>query len=220
MEQERIADYLLSLEPEGDALLNELRDYAGTHDVPILRPETESLLRTLMAAKKPGRVLEIGTAIGYSAILMAKAMAKPDIVTIESWEKRIPLAQENLKRAGYEGAVRLIQGDAGKVLKELIREEEGPEGGRGYDLVFLDAAKGQYIHWLPDILRLMNPGALLVADNVMQDFTVMESRFTIPRRERTTHSRMREFLWEIKHRKDLVSSVLPLGDGVSISVKA
>lgn len=220
MEQERIADYLLSLEPEGDALLNELRDYAGTHDVPILRPETESFLRTLMAAKKPGRVLEIGTAIGYSAILMAKAMTKPDIVTIESWEKRIPLAQENLKRAGYEGAVRLIQGDAGKVLKELIREEEGPEGGRGYDLVFLDAAKGQYIHWLPDILRLMNPGALLVADNVMQDFTVMESRFTIPRRERTTHSRMREFLWEIKHRKDLISSVLPLGDGVSISVKA
>lgn len=220
MEQERIADYLLSLEPEGDALLNELRDYAGTHDVPILRPETESFLRTLMAAKKPGRVLEIGTAIGYSAILMAKAMAKPDIVTIESWEKRIPLAQENLKRAGYEGTVRLIQGDAGKVLKDLIREEEGPSGGRGYDLVFLDAAKGQYIHWLPDILRLMNPGALLVADNVMQDFTVMESRFTIPRRERTTHSRMREFLWEIKHRKDLVSSVLPLGDGVSISVKA
>ena len=220
MEQERIADYLLSLEPEGDALLNELRDYAGTHDVPILRPETESFLRTLMAAKKPGRVLEIGTAIGYSAILMAKAMAKPDIVTIESWEKRIPLAQENLKRAGYEGTVRLIQGDAGKVLKELIREEEGPSGGRGYDLVFLDAAKGQYIHWLPDILRLMNPGALLVADNVMQDFTVMESRFTIPRRERTTHSRMREFLWEIKHRKDLISSVLPLGDGVSISVKA
>ena len=220
MEQERIADYLLSLEPEGDALLNELRDYAGTHDVPILRPETESFLRTLMAAKKPGRVLEIGTAIGYSAILMAKAMEKPDIVTIESWEKRIPLAQENLKRAGYEGTVRLIQGDAGKVLKELIREEEGTSGGRGYDLVFLDAAKGQYIHWLPDILRLMNPGALLVADNVMQDFTVMESRFTIPRRERTTHSRMREFLWEIKHRKDLVSSVLPLGDGVSISVKA
>ena len=220
MEQERIADYLLSLEPEGDGLLNELRDYAGTHDVPILRPETESFLRTLMAAKKPGRVLEIGTAIGYSAILMAKAMEKPDIVTIESWEKRIPLAEENLKRAGYEGAVRLIQGDAGGVLKDLIREEEGPSGGRGYDLVFLDAAKGQYIHWLPDILRLMNPGALLVADNVMQDFTVMESRFTIPRRERTTHSRMREFLWEIKHRKDLVSSVLPLGDGVSISVKA
>lgn len=220
MEQERIADYLLSLEPEGDELLNELRDYAGTHDVPILRSETESFLRTLMAAKKPGRVLEIGTAIGYSAILMAKAMAKPDIVTIESWEKRIPLAQENLKRAGYEGAVRLIQGDAGRVLKDLIREEEDPSGGRGYDLVFLDAAKGQYIHWLPDILRLMNPGALLVADNVMQDFTVMESRFTIPRRERTTHSRMREFLWEIKHRKDLVSSVLPLGDGVSISVKA
>lgn len=220
MEQERIADYLLSLEPEGDGLLNELRDYARTHDVPILRPETESFLRTLMAAKKPGRVLEIGTAIGYSAILMAKAMEKPDIVTIESWEKRIPLAQENLKRAGYEGAVRLIQGDAGRVLKDLIREEEGPSGGRGYDLVFLDAAKGQYIHWLPDILRLMNPGALLVADNVMQDFTVMESRFTIPRRERTTHSRMREFLWEIKHRKDLVSSVLPLGDGVSISVKA
>ena len=233
MERQRIADYLSSLECDADELLEEMRTYAETHGVPIVRLETESFLRTMTAAKKPAHILEIGTAIAYSTVVLARAQKDafrqppgkqnvklaeqkssiPRIVTIESWEKRIPLAQENLQRAGLSEAVRLIHGDAGQVLKVLLEE------GHKFDLVFLDAAKGQYLNWLPDILELMREGGILLADNVLQNDTVMEPRATVERRERTTHSRMREFLYEIKHNRALVSSVLTLGDGVSISVK-
>lgn len=249
MEQDRTAEYLSSLEPEQDVLLRDLRTYAETHDVPIVRLETESFLRTLAAAKQPGRILEIGTAIGYSTIVLAgaagfrknaeasaesgsgAALKKQEaaggdaaagrcLLTIESWERRIPLAKENLARAGLSETVRLIHGDAGAVLKELLSDGAYDRTqGRGFDFVFLDAAKGQYVRWLPDILSLMNDGALLVADNVLQDNTVLQSRFTVPRRERTTHARMREFLYEIKHHALLESAVLPLGDGVSLSVR-
>ncbi|MDO4265971.1 MAG: O-methyltransferase [Eubacteriales bacterium] len=225
MNRDRIADYLSSLEPETDELLDEMRTFAVTHDVPIVRLETESFLRTMVHLTHPKRILEIGTAIAYSTIVMAREALSLNgqafVLTIESWERRIPLAQENIRRAGLSDHVELVHADAGAVLREqALRKKAGdlPEEA-GYDLVFLDAAKGQYLHWLPDILCLMRQGALLIADNVMQDGTVMESRFTIPRRDRTTHSRMREFLYEIKHHPELESSVLPLGDGVSISVK-
>ena len=234
MEQQRIADYLSSLECDADELLEEMRTYAEMHGVPIVRLETESFLRTMTALKKPAHILEIGTAIAYSTIVLARAqehalrqsagngnaaetagqiVSKPRIVTIESWEKRIPIARENLRRAGLSEDVRLIHGDAGQVLKELLKE------GHKFDLVFLDAAKGQYLNWLPDILELMKEGGILLADNVLQNDTVLEPRVTVERRDRTTHSRMREFLYEIKHNRALVSSVIPLGDGVSISVK-
>ena len=275
MELQRIADYLSSLECDADELLEEMRTYAELHDVPIVRPETESFLRTMVAAKRPERILEIGTAIGYSTIVMARAQAGavitgpelecggdgtegqcaekkaaagkavqlPCLVTIESWERRIPIAQENLRKAGLSETVQLIHGDAGAVLKALCGEQnlarcsdkeqeaaqrldkaqgfnnKEQETAQQFDLVFLDAAKGQYLNWLPDILRLMRDGALLIADNVLQDHTVMEPRCTVERRERTTHSRMREFLYEIKHCPELVSAVIPLGDGVSISVR-
>lgn len=218
----RTADYLSSLEPEADELLYEMRTYAKAHDVPIVRLETESLLRTLVSLKAPRRILEIGTAVGYSTVVLARAALRAGeslkLITIESWEKRIPLARNNLERAGLSSAVELIHGDAGAVLQTLLKKME-QDGGEPFDFVFLDAAKGQYLGWLPDILSLMGEGAVLVADNVMQDMTVMESRFTVARRERTTHERMREFLYRLKHDPRLDSSVLPLGDGVSVSVK-
>lgn len=225
MEHNRISEYLLSLEREEDPLLRELRSFAAETEVPIVRPETESLLRTLVAAKRPDRILEIGTAIGYSTILLARAAGAGaggcrEFITVESWEKRIPLAEENLRRAGLSQSVQLLHADAGEVLRQLCAGgEHDPAQEQGFDLVFLDAAKGQYIRWLPDILSLLNQGGLLVADNVLQDMTVLEPRFTLPRRERTTHARMREFLYEIKHREELESAVLPVGDGVSISVR-
>lgn len=209
MDERRMHAYLCSLEPEAEPLLTALRAQAEEDGVPILRVETEAFLRTLVAAKQPERILEIGTAIGYSALCMARACAA-QITTIESYEKRIPLAQETFQKGGITNRVKLIHGDAGVVLREL---------SGSFDFVFLDAAKGQYLRWLPDILRLMAPGALLVSDNVLQEGTVLESRFTVERRERTTHSRMREFLYEIKHHPLLESAVLPLGDGVSLSVK-
>jgi len=211
MENSRVASYLHSLEKDSLPLLEELREYASAHDVPIVRRETESFLRTVCAAKRPEKTLEIGTAIAYSTIVLAENSGS--VITVENYEKRIPLAKENLKRAGLTGKVKLLEEDAGVILKELVHK------GESFDLVFLDAAKAQYLTWLPDILLLMKEGSLLIADNVLQDETVMESRFTVDRRDRTTHERMREFLYRIKHSDALESSVLPLGDGISLSVK-
>ncbi len=217
MEYDRIKDYLLSIENEADDDLCKMRIYAQENDVPIVRAETESFLRTLCFMKKPKRILEIGTAIAYSTIVMARAdeTGESQIVTIESYDKRVPLALENLKKAGLIGneegkdRVRLIHGDATKVLKEL---------NGSFDFIFLDAAKGQYINWLPDIMRLMTSGSVLISDNVLQDNTVMESRYTVDRRDRTTHDRMRKFLRELKKNPRLMSSIVPIGDGVSLSI--
>ena len=132
------------------------------------------------------------------------------ITTIENYEKRIPIARENFVRAGKEDAITLIEGDAAEVLEEL----EGT-----YDFIFMDAAKGQYIHYLPHVFRLLSEGGCLVSDNVMQDGDVIQSRFAVERRNRTIHARMREYLYELKHDPCLETAILPLGDGVAVSVK-
>ena len=210
MDQERISEYLHSLEPDPEPFLSDLREYAKENDVPIVRRETESFLKTVTELMRPGEILEIGSAIGYSTIILARAGG--NVTTIENYEKRIPAAVSNIEKAGLSGRVHLIPEDAGPVLRRLSEE------GRKYDLIFLDAAKGQYLVWLPDILHLMKNGSVLVADNVLQDNTVMESRFTVARRDRTTHERMREFLYQIKHLECLTSSILPVGDGVAFCV--
>lgn len=207
----RISEYLHSLEKEEDGLLCSMREYAASNGVPIVRRETESLLRTLCVIKKPAAVLEIGTAIAYSTIVLARESGH--VTTIENYEKRIPAAAENIEKSGLSEKIKLICGDAGVILPELVEE------GKKFELIFLDAAKGQYLTWLPHILKLMPKGAVLVSDNVLQDGTVMESRFTVSRRDRTTHMRMREFLYEIKHTDILETSVIPVGDGVSVSVR-
>ena len=132
------------------------------------------------------------------------------ITTIENYEKRIPIARENFRRAGKEDQITLTPGDALEVMKEL----SGP-----YDFIFMDAAKGQYIHYLPEVLRLLAPEGVLMSDNVLQDGDVIESRFAVERRNRTIHSRMREYLYELTHHEELQTSLLPLGDGVALSVK-
>ncbi len=208
----RISEYLHSLEGDADTFLAELRSYAAEHEVPIIRIETESFIRTLLKLIRPRNILEIGAAIGYSSVVMAKA-SEADILTIENYDKRIPIAESNIARSGYSDRIRLVADDAGKVLKTLKTE------GRAFDMIFLDAAKGQYPVWLSDIKALMHEGSVLLADNVLQEGTVTESRFTIPRRERTTHERMRDFLYTIKHDEQLESSVLNIGDGVSLSVR-
>ena len=171
----------------------------------------QSFLKTLLLIKKPMRILEVGTAVGFSALLMSEyAPEGCRITTIENYEKRIPIARENFRRAGKEEQIALIEGDAAEVMKKL----EGP-----FDFIFMDAAKGQYIHYLPEALRLLPEGGVLVSDNVMQDGEVIESRFAVERRNRTIHARMREYLYELKHNDALVTSIIPLGDGVAVSVK-
>ncbi|MDM8211476.1 O-methyltransferase [Mediterraneibacter glycyrrhizinilyticus] len=208
---ERIITFINSLDTKNSEILEQIETEARTADVPIIRREMQSLLKVLLLLKKPARVLEVGAAVGFSALLMSEYIPEESrITTIENYEKRIPVARENFRRAGKEDQITLIEGDAAEVLKTL----NGP-----YDFIFMDAAKGQYIHYLPDILRLLPPGGCLVSDNVMQDGDVIESRFAVERRNRTIHARMREYLYELKHNDSLTTSIIPLGDGVAVSIK-
>lgn len=208
---ERMAAFIDSFDRGNPPFLNEIEKYALETEVPVIRKSMQSLLKFLLAFAKPKNILEVGTAIGFSALLMD--MYSPDgchITTIEKYEKRIPLAKENFRRAGAEERITLLEGDATDILKELRG---------GYDLIFMDAAKGQYINFLPDILRLLSPGGLLVSDNVLQDGDIIESRYAVTRRNRTIHARMRDYLYELKHHPQLETVILPVGDGVTLSVK-
>lgn len=208
---ERMAAFIDSLDMGSTPFLDEIEKYALAEQIPIIRKPMQSLLKFLLAFSKPQNILEVGTAIGFSALLMDEY--SPDgcrITTIEKYEKRIPVAKENFRRAGAEDRITLLEGDAADLLKEL----EGP-----YDFIFMDAAKGQYINFLPDMLRLLTPGSILVSDNVLQDGDIIESRFAVTRRNRTIHARMREYLFELKHNPRLETVVLPMGDGVTLSVK-
>ena len=209
--QERISTFINSFDTGNTPFLNELEEYAIKTNVPIIRPQMQSFLKLLLAMKRPAKILEVGTAIGFSALLMSEYGPKDcQITTIEKYEKRIPLAKENFKKAGREEQITLLEGDATEILANLDGQ---------YDFIFMDAAKGQYIHFLPDILRLMPVGGLLVSDNVLQDGDVMESRYAVTRRDRTIHSRMREYLYELKHNEFLQTDILPVGDGVTVSVR-
>lgn len=208
---ERFTAYINSLENGNPSYLDELEAYSKKTQVPIIRKETQSLIRTLLVMNKPKRILEVGTAIGFSALFMREFMPKDGhITTIEKYEKRIPLAKENFKRFDTDERIALIEGDAAEVLKRL----EGP-----FDFIFMDAAKGQYIHFLPEVLRLLETGGVLLSDNVLQDGDVIQSRFAVTRRDRTIHKRMREYLYTLKKHEQLETAILTLGDGVALSVK-
>ena len=210
-ERERIADFIVSLEQGHGDLCDEIEKRAREDRVPVIRAETAAFLKTMTAAVSPKAILEVGTAVGYSALLMAQASSGDCVITtIEKYEKRILKARENFRQAGMEERIILLEGDAGQILAGLTGS---------YDLIFMDAAKGQYIHWLPDVLRLLSPGGMLISDNVLQDNTILESRFAVERRDRTIHSRMREYLFQLKNHKDLTTSIIPIGDVVTVSVK-
>lgn len=209
--EERISTFISSFDTGNTPFLNELEQYAIKTNVPIIRPQMQSLLKLLLEIKRPKQILEVGTAIGFSALLMSEyGPADCRITTIEKYEKRIPIAIENFQKAGKEDQITLLSGDAAEILPGLTGQ---------YDFIFMDAAKGQYLHFLPDILRLMPVGGLLISDNVLQDGNVMESRFAVTRRDRTIHRRMRDYLYELKHHPCLQTDILPVGDGVTVSVK-
>ena len=210
MIDERLTTYINSLDTGNTEFLEQLERYAHETYVPVIRREMQSFLKVLLAIKKPMKILEVGTAIGFSTLLMCEyGPAGCQITTIENYQKRIPIARENFKKSGYENQITLLEGDAKDILKEL---EES------FDLIFMDAAKGQYIHFLPDVLRLLRTDGVLVSDNVLQDGDILESRYLVERRNRTIHKRMREYLFELKHQDRLETSILPLGDGITVSV--
>lgn len=209
---ERLVSYINSLSSGNIAILDQIEREAVRSGVPVIRKEMQSFLKFLLGACRPEQILELGTAVGFSAILMSEyGPEQCRITTVENYEKRIPIARENIIRAGKADRITLLPGDAMEILRRL----EGP-----YDFVFLDAAKGQYLHYLPEILRILEPGGILVSDNVLQDGDVAESRFAVERRNRTIHARMREYLYTLTHCEELTTSVLPLGDGVTVSVRA
>lgn len=208
---ERFTTYLNSLYPELSPVLNEIRIDALENFVPIIRTETQNLLQLLIAMNRPKNILEVGAAVGFSANLMAEAAGEDcKITTIENYEPRIPVARANFIKCNYENQITLLEGDANDILPTL----EGK-----YDFIFMDAAKGQYINFWPEIKRLIADNGIVVTDNVLQDGDIIESRYAITRRNRTIHKRMRDYLFELTHDEDFTTTILPLGDGVSISVK-
>ena len=208
---ERLVTYINSLNTGNTAFLDRIEQEAEQDFVPIIRKETQQFLKFLLAMSRPERILEVGPAVGFSALLMAEYNPVCcEITTIENYEKRIPVARANFKAAGREGQITLLEGDAAKLLPTI-------EGAFGF--IFLDAAKGQYISFLPQLLRLLADRGILVADYVLKEGEIIESRFAVTRRNRTIHKRMREYLYEVTHHESLVSTVLPVGDGLAVSYK-
>ena len=208
---ERIVDYINSLDKGNSPVCNAIEKEALADGVPIIRKEMGNLLKVLLLLKQPQKILEVGTAVGYSSILMSENMPQNcRITTIENYEKRIPVAKNNFKRAGKEEVITLLEGDAMDILKEL----DGT-----YDFIFMDAAKGQYINFLPELLRLMPAGGLLISDNVLQEGDIVESRYGVTRRNRTIHTRMREYIYTLTHAEQLETSIVPIADGITLSVK-
>jgi predicted O-methyltransferase YrrM len=208
---ERMVSYINSLDMGNTPFLDHLEKEARENYVPIIRREMQSFLKVILAVKQPKKILEVGTAVGFSTLFMSEyGPSDCRITTIENYEKRIPIARANFAKAGKEEQITLLEGDAREILQRL-------EGS--YDFIFMDAAKGQYIHFLPDVLRLLEKGGILISDNVLQDGDIIESRYIVERRNRTIHRRMRDYLYELKHEERLETAVLPLGDGVTISTK-
>ena len=177
----------------------------------MIRTAMQSLLRLKMVKERTMYILEVGCAIGFSAVLISEyAPENCRITTIEKVPKRLVQARENINKAGRDDKITIIEGDAAEVLKSL-------DGS--YDFIFMDAAKGQYIHFLPEVLRLLSEDGILVSDNVLQDGDIIESRYAVTRRNRTIHSRMREYLFVLKHHPRLETVIMPVGDGITVSVK-
>ena len=208
---ERITMFINSLDTENSEGLEQIEQEALEAHIPIIKKETQSFLKVLLQISEPMNILEVGCGVGFSSLLMSEnTSASCKITTIENSPKRALVAEDNFRRMGKEEQITLIKGDAMEVLEEL-------EGS--FDFIFMDAAKAQYIYFFPNVLRLLKEGGVLLSDNVLQDGDIIESRYAIEKRNRTIHDRMREYLYLLKHHEELTTSIIPLGDGVAVSVR-
>lgn len=205
-----IVEYIRNTIKEDDGILMELREFAASNGIPVIQPETAKLLLVLGLAVKPLRILEAGTAIGYSSILLSKTLRNGGVVdTIENDCKMLDMARHNIRMAGCQDRINSIAGDIAEVLRCLDKK---------YDFILLDAAKGQYIELLPDCIRLLENGGLLVSDNVLFKGMVANDKLVI-RRKKTIVKNLREYLDNICNNPALETSILPVGDGVAVSVR-
>lgn len=212
--KERISQFIQSFLPERSAFLEKVRKEALSEAVPILREETAALLRVCLKTKDKPKILELGTAVGYSALVMMDAIeGEGEIVTVENFSPRIEKAKENFGASPYKDKICLMEGDGAEILEELLGKKEQ------FSFIFLDAAKAQYPLWFPSLLKLLSSGGILFCDNILQGELLLESRFYLERRQRTIHKRMREFLRLLQREESLETSILPIGDGVSLSIK-
>ena len=209
---ERLTTYIDSLSWQIPEYLKEVEKEALADEVPVIRRSMQTLLVFLLQVRKPKAILEIGTAIGFSGMLMSEAAGEAEIDTIEKVPMRLKEAKRNFKNYGKTDRIHLYEGDAADVLQELS------DKGKKYDFIFMDAAKGQYLNFLPFVLELLPEGGMLVTDNVLQDGDVIQSRYAVTRRDRTIHGRMREYLYLLTHSENLDTVILPVGDGVTLSV--
>ena len=212
--EERIEVFLEQFRDPLPDYIQELEKQALSDDVPVIRRGTRDVLRYLLHTIKPHRVLEIGTAIGYSALFMRECLpADSRITTIEKVEMRLIEARKNLAAHDPDGRIRLLEGDATRLLAELAA------AGESYDFIFMDAAKGQYMNFLEPVLQMMVPGSVLVSDNIFHEGDIFKSRYAVTRRDRTIHGRMREYLAAISGMEELETICIPIGDGMTLSTK-
>ena len=237
MEYERIRSFIISYSRDDDGALGEIYRTAVKSDVPVIRPEMRDFLRTLLVMNKPKTVLEIGTAVGYSTLVMGRELDKIHgvgnwhIDTYELDQDRVEEARKNIEAVAKEtgrqsSSIEIHQGDAGEALKQVEKKDvyQFDTADRksnlcgGYDFVFIDAAKAQYMTYMEEAIRLSHKGTVIVTDNILADGDVLESHFLVEKRDRTIHDRMREYIYKIKNDDRLETSILSVGDGAALSV--
>ena len=203
MELERVSSFVKSFISDDEGKLGDIYKDAVSRGVPVMRPETKEVLKTQLIIKKPKHILEIGTAVGYSALFMSGYISEEGrITTIELSEERVAEARANIEAMNKADVIEVLCGDAADVLKTLP-----------------DAAKGQYIYYYPEVLRLVKSGGVIISDNILQDGDVLESHYLVEKRNRTIHDRMREYLYTITHDDRVDTAILSVADGMAISVK-
>ena len=211
MDSKRLDTYLSSISKPLPSVLADMEQQALADYVPIIRKSAQRYLHWMISLCKPKRILEIGTAVGFSGSLMLQAAGEETVLTtIENYEKRFATAEANFKAVGVWDRVEFLKGDAAEILPTL----EGT-----YDFIFMDASKGQYIYFWEEVKRLMHSGSVLVTDNVLQEGNILDSHYAVCRRDRTIHKRMREFLAAQMQDEDFVCDILPMGDGLSVCYK-
>lgn len=206
----KVLEYLDIISHVNSQTVEEIRSVAKENYIPIIKRDTENLLKFVLKMQNPKSILEIGCAVGYSAIIMLEN-SDADIVTVEKMPERVEEAKKNIKYANLEDRAKIIEGDAGEILERLVNEN------KKFDFIFMDAAKAQYITWLPTVKALLKDKGIIFSDNCLQEGDLLESSFAIRKRDKTIHKRMRDYIYLLLHDEDLESWIFSIGDGVLLS---
>ena len=206
----KVLEYLDIISPVNSKAIEEIRAEAKRNYIPIIKRDTENFLKFVLKMQNPGSILEIGCAVGYSAAVMLEN-SDADIVTVEKMPERVEEAKRNIKYADFESRASILEGDAGDILKSLA------DRGEKFDFIFMDAAKAQYITWLPIVKKLLKESGMIFSDNCLQEGDLAESSFAIRKRDKTIHKRMREYIYLLLHDETLESWIFSIGDGVLLS---